>query len=78
MRLSIKRELDHSRAAYLFSIYSLPDPKTLRSGPQTVNGFKFEKENQVKSMQIELGWAFYCRYEACLGPVLERRWTRQH
>jgi len=70
MRSTIKRELEHSRAAYLFSINSLPDPKTLRSGPQIVNGFKFEKENQVKSMLIQLGWAFYCRYEACLEAFI--------
>ena len=70
MSSDIEKKLEHSRAAYKFAINSLPDPRALESGPVDVNMFEFSKESQVSSMLIEFGWAFYCRYEACLEAFI--------
>ena len=64
--------LAHSRAAYLFAVRNLPNPSELNKGPITANGFRFERRSQVESMLIELGWAFFCRYESCLEAFLKR------
>ncbi|MBI1384740.1 MAG: hypothetical protein GC150_07515 [Rhizobiales bacterium] len=71
MRRDLEKELEHARVAYLFSMRALPDPATLINGPVTVNGIEFRTKDQVKSVAIELGWAFYCRYEACLEAFIK-------
>lgn len=63
--------LEHSRAAYNFALNSLPSDKS--NYPVHVNGFQFEKFSQVHSMVIELGWAFFCRYEACLEYYIKSK-----
>jgi hypothetical protein len=65
---SLKNNLDHSRAAYLFAVRSIPSKL-----PISIYGFHFEKPSQINSMLIELGWAFFCRYEACLEAYLKSR-----
>lgn len=72
MDISLKSNLDHSRAAYLFAIACLQkvDQSTF---PSIYNGFRFDRPSQIQSMVIELGWAFFCRYEACLETYLKRR-----
>ncbi|MEW6356398.1 MAG: hypothetical protein AB1696_08740 [Planctomycetota bacterium] len=72
MRNTFQNNLDHARAAYLFAIRCLPDPAQLESGPIHTNGFVFRKRSQIESMLIELGWAFFCRYESCLEVHLKR------
>ena len=67
-----KNKLAHSRAAYLFAVRNLPDPSGLVRGAINANGFRFEKRSEIESMLIELGWAFFCRYEACLEAFLKR------
>lgn len=64
----LQRNLDHSRAAYLFAVQALPSKL-----PTSINRFYFEKQSQVESMVIELGWAFFCRYEACLEVYLKSK-----
>jgi hypothetical protein len=64
----LQKNLDHSRAAYRFAVQSLPSKL-----PTSINGFHFEKRSQVESMVIELGWAFFCRYEACLEAYLKSK-----
>lgn len=68
----LEHNLKHSRAAYLFAIRCLPAPNALASGPIVVNGIEFAHESQITSVLIELGWAFFCRYEACLEAFLKR------
>ncbi len=68
-----QNHLEHARSAYVFAIRSLPDPALLRKGPIEANGFTFAKRSQIESMLIELGWAFFCRYESCLEANLKRR-----
>lgn len=63
MTTELELNLQHSRSAYLFSINSLPKKSQF---PVRLNGFEFKSESQIKSMEIELGWSFFCRYEACL------------
>jgi hypothetical protein len=66
MKQGFESKLSHSRSAYLFSVNSLPDPDPDQKLPFTLNGFVFDKKSQINSMIIELGWAFFCRYEGCL------------
>jgi len=73
MRTDIERDLEHSRAAYLFALRSLPDPGGLQNGTIEANGFTFTNPSQIQSMLIELGWAFYCRYEACLEAFIREQ-----
>jgi hypothetical protein len=67
-----QNHLEHARAAYVFAIRNLPDPALLENGPIQGNGFTFNKRSQIESMLIELGWAFFCRYESCLETNLKR------
>lgn len=71
MKSDFEKHLEHSRAAYHFAIMSLPDPRKLTAEPLSVNNFHFTTEDQIESMLIELGWAFYCRYEACLENFIK-------
>lgn len=72
MKNELERKLEHTRAAYIFSVNCLPHPNMLQSGPISLSGFKFENESQIKSMLIELGWSFFCRYEGCLEAFLKQ------
>ena len=65
-------DLAHARAAYIFSIRSLPDPELINKGAIKANGMEFRKESEIFSMLVELGWAFFCRYEACLEFHLKK------
>jgi len=65
---SLHKNLDHSRAAYLFAVRAIPSEL-----PAYKYGFQFERTSQADSMTIELGWAFFCRYEACLEAYLKSR-----
>lgn len=70
---TLRNNLAHSRTAYIFAIRCLPDPARLKDvGPISANGFTFTAESQILSMLIELGWAFFCRYEGCLEAHLKR------
>lgn len=66
----LETNLQHSRAAYLFAINSLPTPKYF---PIKVNGMEFSKKSQIDSMEIEFGWSFFCRYEACLERFIKSK-----
>lgn len=68
-----QNHLDHARAAYQFAIRSLPDPACLEDGLIQVSGCQFESRTQIESMLIELGWAFFCRYESCLEAEIKRQ-----
>ena len=73
MRTDLEKDLEHSRVAYIFALRSLPDPGRLQNGTIEANGFTFTKPSQIQSMVIELGWAFYCRYEACLEAFIKEQ-----
>lgn len=73
MRTDIEADMEHSRAAYRFAMASLPDPNDLQAGEIDARGFRFTKSSQIKSMAIELGWAFFCRYEACLEAFIKEQ-----
>ena len=73
MMTDIEQNLEHSRAAYRFALGSLPNPEKLQTGPIDANGFTFSKHSQIESMVIELGWAFYCRYEGCLEAFIKEQ-----
>ncbi len=73
VRTDLEQDLEHSRAAYIFALRSLPDPVKLQTGAIEANGFTFTKHSQIQSMVIELGWAFYCRYEACLEAFIKEQ-----
>ena len=68
---SLKQKLAHARAAYIHAVGSLPDPLALENGPILQNGLEFRSYDEIRSQFIELGWAFFCRYEACL-----ERWLK--
>lgn len=70
MPTRLEKNLQHSKAAYLFAINSLPFPKDF---PIRVNGMEFSKKSQIDSMEIEFGWSFFCRYEACLESFLKSK-----
>ncbi|MFC5736757.1 hypothetical protein ACFPTV_03955 [Sinirhodobacter huangdaonensis] len=61
----------HSRSAYLHAVRALPSPENLHSGPIRQNSFEFTRADQIESQLIELGWAFFPRYEACLDKWLK-------
>jgi hypothetical protein len=66
---ALTKNLDHSRAAYKFAINSIPTQES--AFPIDCSGFRFEKPSQLHSMVIEFGWAFFCRYEACLEAYIK-------
>lgn len=68
----LNNKLDHSRAAYQFALRSLPNPNNLEDGEIQLNGFTFKNESHINSMRIELGWAFFCRYEGCFEYHLKQ------
>jgi hypothetical protein len=68
---TLEKNLMHSRAAYLHAVHALPSPEDLQSGPIRRYGMEFSNEGQINSQLIELGWAFFCRYEACLEKWLK-------
>ena len=65
----LQENLAHSRAAYKFALAAVPTKNTTL--PCVRYGFRFEALSQIQSMLIELGWAFFCRYEACLEAYLK-------
>jgi hypothetical protein len=69
MATELQRKLSHSRAAYLFAVGALPSWDPRRDG-LVANGFRFSSASQIESMLIELGGAFFCRYEACVEDFL--------
>lgn len=69
----LENNLRHSRAAYLHAIRALPSAQDLRSGPIRQNGFEFYRASEIESQLVELGWAFFCRYEACLEKWLKEQ-----
>lgn len=73
MNESLEAKLSHSHAAYRFAISNLPvlDEKT--QFPIQTSWGEFSKASQIHSMMIELGWAFFCRYEGCLEAHLKNR-----
>jgi hypothetical protein len=71
-KLKLEEDLAHSRAAYLHSINALPSPQIVSDKEIVQHGMTFSKESQVYSMIIELGWAFFCRYEACFESFLKQ------
>ncbi len=68
---SLESKLQHSRAAYLHAIRALPSMDGLGTSPIHQYGFEFSTDKQVFSQIIELGWAFFPRYEACLENWLK-------
>lgn len=66
---TLQSKLSHSRAAYVHSINSLPDSENIF--PLSSLGLTFTSPSQRFSMIIELGWAFFCRYEACFEKYLK-------
>lgn len=68
---SLKNKLMHSRAACLHAISALPSERKLRLGTIRQNGFEFSRPDQITSQIIELGWAFFLRYEGCLEKWLK-------
>lgn len=68
---TLESNLMHSRAAYLHAVRALPSPEDLRSGPICQHGLEFSRADQIQSQLIELGWAFFPRYEACLEKWLK-------
>ena len=70
---SLKNNLLHSRVAYLHAIRALPSQQDLRAGTITQHGFEFSRPDQIESQVIELGWAFFPRYEACLEKWLKEQ-----
>lgn len=76
MSTLFENKLEHARSAYLFAIRSLPTPEQLQNGPILKNGAEFSRPSQIKSMEIELGRAFFCRYEGCLEAELKRQDVR--
>ena len=67
----LEKNLEHSRAAYKFALNSIPAQEP--EFPIDCNGFRFEKPSQLHSMVVELGWAFFCRYEACLEAYIKSK-----
>lgn len=59
--------------AYLHAVRALPKPDDLKKGPISQLGMTFEKRSHIESQLVELGWAFYCRYEGCLEGWLKDR-----
>lgn len=64
----LQSNLEHSRAAYRFAVQAIPS-----KFPASINGFRFEKQSQIDAMVIEFGWAFFCRYEACVEAYLKSK-----
>ncbi len=67
----LEKNLMHSRVAYKFALNSIPAQES--AFPISCNGFRFEKHSQLYSLIIELGWAFFCRYEACLEAYIKSK-----
>ncbi|MFG1296232.1 hypothetical protein [Xanthobacter variabilis] len=68
---TLENNLRHARQAYLHALRALPALDDIQSGPVISCGMTFYNEGQIKSQIIELGWAFYCRYETCLEAWLK-------
>lgn len=65
------KNLAHAKAAYEFAMCAVPSKAT--KFPCNRYGFRFEGWPQAHSMIIELGWAFFCRYESCLEDCLKSK-----
>jgi len=69
---TLEDKLAHSKAAYNYAINNLPKISSETKYPIQSAGFLFENESQIKSMLIEFGWSFFCRYEGCLEAYLKK------
>ena len=59
--------LEYTYTTYLYFLESIPTPQLfIGKGKLTVGKFTFREESEASSIRIELGWAFYCRFEAVL------------
>lgn len=67
----LKLNLMHARAAYLHAVRALPSPEDLQHGTIRQHGLEFSSPEQINSQLIELGWAFFTRYEGCLEKWLK-------
>ncbi|MEM8980369.1 MAG: hypothetical protein AAGD04_12850 [Pseudomonadota bacterium] len=67
----LKNNLMHSRAAYHHAVAALPLEEKLQTGTIRQYGFEFSRSDQITSQVIELGWAFFPRYEGCLEKWLK-------
>jgi hypothetical protein len=68
---TLEDKLAHSRSAYRYALRGLPDINDDSQLPVQKNGFTFERVSQLQSMVIELGWAFFSRYEGCLEAYIK-------
>ncbi len=66
---SLTVKLDHSRIAYRYAIAQLPCQ--VADWPHRHGAFQFNSQAKIDSMRIELGWAFFCRYEGCVEAHLK-------
>ncbi len=66
---SLTDKLDHSRVAYRYAIAQLPNQ--VADWPYRHGNFTFKSQADIDSMRIELGWAFFCRYEGCVEAHLK-------
>jgi hypothetical protein len=62
-------DLSHAWVAYAFFEEQIPRRVVL---PHRVGTVEFQRESQVRSVEVELGWAFFTRLEACLETHLHR------
>ena len=67
------RHFDHIWVAYDYALSSVPREGLFANGRAVrVGRHTFAKWTQAESMVIELGWAFYCRMEACLETYVTK------
>lgn len=72
-----KKEFDnatsHIEAAYRFFADCIPRPEQITAaGPLRIGRFEFQKPSQAKSMEVELAWAFFTRFEAAFEALTLR------
>ena len=65
-----ENRLGHARAAYRYFAASLPPEAAFNVGAVRVGDFECAKKSQRESMLIELGWAFFVRFDAVLEVFL--------
>lgn len=62
-------DLSHAWVAYAFFEEQIPRGVVL---PHRAGSIEFQRESQIRSVEVELGWAFFTRLEACLETHLHR------
>lgn len=75
--LKAKSEFDRSIGnviiSYRFFSRTLPPEALFKShSPVRINGTEFERYEQALAMLVELGWASFCRMDACLEALINR------